>query len=123
MNLRIRRLPMTHLCFGAIVLCKVMGQKHRFLVSIFRDTVFVTCVKSCGYYRGDPDIPLHGYISPGHILRRVPREPGPKIVCFLTQSVQLTLSCAVDFAGVCYVKYQNAMEISDGDDKNRYSSK
>jgi len=34
-------------------------------------------------------------------------KAGPEIVCFLTQSVQLTLSsvhCAVDFAGVCYVK-------------------
>ena len=29
---------------------------------------------------------------------------GPKIVYFLTQSVQLTVKCAVDFAGVCYVK-------------------
>jgi len=27
------------------------------------------------------------------------------------------VKCAVDFAGVCYVKQQNAKEISDGDDK------
>ena len=27
------------------------------------------------------------------------------------------VKCAVDFAELCYVKWQNAMEISDGDDK------
>jgi len=32
------------------------------------------------------------------------RLAGPKIVCFLTQCAVDFVKCAVDFAGVCYVK-------------------